>query len=206
VLEQALKHVDGRPERRDGGPVLDLAVPAAIGELLAQEPLYERGHVHAEVGTRGNHVAVDARLDLTLEEPVVVPRRVHRCAALPDDMLADETDRPSGLLALGIEPEPPQQLQNVERVRPVLRPWPAAPPAVRRLKGQEPCAPSLGGDLRPFGGDDVRGLICEIPHGLPADRWVRVEQPVDYAHACPMPPSVAATPAAAILHGLHDMF
>ncbi len=38
----------------------------------------------------------------------------------PGDVLSDEIDGPPGLLAVGIEPEPTQELQNVERVRPVL--------------------------------------------------------------------------------------
>ena len=52
VLEQALDDVDRRPERRHGRAVLDLAVPAAVGELLAEQPVDERRHVHAEVRRR----------------------------------------------------------------------------------------------------------------------------------------------------------
>ena len=68
VLEQALEDVDRRPERRHRRAVLDLAVPAAVRELLAEQPLDERRHVDAEVGARRDDVAVDARLDLALEE------------------------------------------------------------------------------------------------------------------------------------------
>jgi hypothetical protein len=53
-------------------------------------------------------------------------------------VLADQTDGPPGLLALGIEPEPPKQLQDVERVGPVVRPRPAAPLAVRGLEREQP--------------------------------------------------------------------
>src|SRR5438105_6328544 len=51
MLEEALEDVDRRPERRDRRAVLDLAVPATVGELLAQEPLDQRRHVHAEIRT-----------------------------------------------------------------------------------------------------------------------------------------------------------
>src|SRR4051812_32644901 len=108
VLEQPLDHVDRGAERRNRRPVLDLAVPAAVGKLLAEEPIDERRHVDPEVGSGRDDVAVDAGLDLTLEEPVVVPRRVDRRPAPPDDVLADERDGSSGLLAFGIEPESPE--------------------------------------------------------------------------------------------------
>ena len=61
-------------------------------------------------------------------------------------MLTNETDGPPSLLAIGIEPEMAQELQDVERVRPVLGPWPAAPLAVRRLELEQPGAPALGRD------------------------------------------------------------
>src|SRR5439155_19232953 len=73
VLEQALEDVDRRPERRHRCAVLDLAVPAAVRELLAEEAVDERRHVDAEIRASGDDVAVDARLDLALEEPVVGP-------------------------------------------------------------------------------------------------------------------------------------
>ena len=100
-------------------------------------------------------------------------------------MLADEADGPLGLLALGIEPEPPQELQDVERVGPVLRERVAGPQAVRRLEREQPGAPALGRDPCPFGGDDVRRLVRQVAHHLPADRGVGVEQPVDDGHGAP---------------------
>ena len=119
MLEQALNDVDRRPERRHRRAVLDLAVPAAVRELLTEEPVDEWRHVHTEVRAGRHDVAVDARLDLALEEPVVGPRGLE-FGIPPGDVLADEIDGPPGLLAVGIEPEPTQELQNVERVRPVL--------------------------------------------------------------------------------------
>ena len=86
---------------------------------LAVEPLDERGHVHAEVRARRDDVAVDARLDLALEEPVVGPWSFERCVP-PGDVFADQADGQPGLLALGIEAKPAQQLEDVKRVRPLV--------------------------------------------------------------------------------------
>ena len=134
VLEQTLQHVDRRAERRHRRAVLDLAVPAAVRELLTEEPVDESLDVLAEVRAGRDDVAVDARLDLAVEESVVVPWGIHRGAALPGDALADETGCPPGLIALGIEPQLAQELQCVKRVCPVVRPGPAAPLAIRRLQ------------------------------------------------------------------------
>ena len=60
---------------------------------------------------------------------------------------------------------------------------PAAPLAVRRLEREQPRAPALGRDLRPLRGDRVRRLVREVPHHLPADRGIGIEQPVDDVHA-----------------------
>ncbi len=89
--------------------------------------------------------------------------------------------RRAGSLA-GIEPEPPEQLQRVEGVRPVVRPRPAAPLAVARLERQQPRAPALGRDPRSFGGDAPRRLVREVAHRLPTDGWIGFEQPVDNGH------------------------
>ena len=182
VREQALEDVDRRPERRHRRAVLDLAVPAAVRELLAEEPLDQRRHVHAEVGAGRDDVAVDARLDLALEEPLRRPGRVPPGAIAPRDVVADETDRSPRLLARRVEPEPSQELQHVERVGPVLRERVARPQAVRRLEGQQPRAPAVRGDARPLGCDDVRRLVGQVAHDLPADRGISVEQPVDDGH------------------------
>ena len=138
-------------------------------------------HVDAEVGTRRDDVAVDARLDLTLEKRVVGPRGLEVWVP-PGDSLADEADRAPRLLALGIEPQPAQELEHVERVGVVARPRPAAPLAAGRLEREQPGAPALGRDPRPLGGDDVRRLAGQVAHDLPADRGIGVEQPRDDRH------------------------
>ena len=143
-------------ERRHRRASLDLAVPAAVRELLTEQALDERRHVDAEVRAGRDDVAVDARLDLALEESVVRPRRFEP-GIPPGDVLADEADGALGLFALGIEAEVSQQLQDVERVRVVLRPCQATPLAVLRLKREQPGTPALGRDPRSFGGDESAG-------------------------------------------------
>ena len=86
-----------------------------LRELLAEQPLDERCHVHPEVRAGRDDVAVDARLDLALEERMVGPRRLE-VGIPPRDVLADEADGPPGRVAPGIEPKPAQELEDVERV------------------------------------------------------------------------------------------
>ena len=97
-------------------------------------------------------------------------------------MIADETDGTGGLLTRGLESEPPEQLQDVERVGPVLRPRLPAPLAVGSLQGEQACTPAVGRDLGPLGRDGLRGRVLEVAHDLPADRWIGVEQPIDDGH------------------------
>ena len=61
------------------------------------------------------------------------------------------------------------------------------PQAVGRLEREQPGAPALGRDPRPLGGDDVRRLVGQVAHDLPADRGIGVEQPVDDGHGSIMP-------------------
>ena len=83
-----VEHVDRRVERGAHRPVLGLAVPAAVGEPLAEDPLDDRGDVHPEVGAGLDRPAVDARLDLAVEVPLPV--------VLPAPVLGDERDRRGG--------------------------------------------------------------------------------------------------------------
>jgi len=117
---------------------VDGSRPAAsiAWELLTEQPVDEGCHVHPEIRARRDDVAVDARLDLALEESLVLPRRIPPGPIAPSDMLADETDGPASLLTLGIEPQPSEELQHVECVGPILRERVAGPQAVRRLEGQ----------------------------------------------------------------------
>ena len=70
--------------------------------------------------------------------------------------------------------------------------------AVGPLECEQPGAPALGRDLRSLDGDDVRRLMRQVPHDLPADRGIGVEQPVDDHHALTaryMPPPIAVVPS-----------
>src|SRR4051812_20194136 len=71
--EQSLEHVDRRVEGAARRAVLLLAVPAAVGHLLAEESRDEVARVVTEVASHSEHAAVDARLDLAVKERPVVP-------------------------------------------------------------------------------------------------------------------------------------
>ena len=105
-----------------------------------------------------------------------------RAASLPRHAVADEAHRAPCLGARGIETHFPQQRQDVHRGVPPAVPGRATPPAVGRLEGEQPRASALGGDPRALGRDLLGGRISQVPHHLPADRRVRVEQPVDDGH------------------------
>ena len=72
VLEQRFQHADRGVERRARRAVLGLAVPAAVGQLLAEQPVDDAPHVLAEVGAARRHLPVDARLHLAGEEGIAV--------------------------------------------------------------------------------------------------------------------------------------
>jgi hypothetical protein len=46
------------------------------------------------------------------------------------------------------------------------------------LKVKQPGTPSLGGNPRPFAGHDLVGFVHEVAHDLPANRRVRIQQPL----------------------------
>jgi hypothetical protein len=132
--------------------------------------------VLAEVGADRPHLPVDAGLHLTGEEGVVVT--LLRAAALPGHAVADEAYRAACLVAGGIETEVPQQHQDVHGRVPPAVPRRAAPPAVASLEGEQPRAPALGGDPRALGRDLLGGRAGQVSHRLPADRRVRIKQPL----------------------------
>src|SRR5262249_55944160 len=66
--EQPFEHADRRVERRAHRAALGLAVPAAVRELFAQQAIDEPIAALAEIGAECDDPAVDARLDLALEE------------------------------------------------------------------------------------------------------------------------------------------
>ena len=183
-LEQPVEHVDRRVERGAHRPVLGLAVPAAVVQPLAEDPLDDRGDVHPEVGAGVDRPAVDARLDLAVEVPLP--------GVLPAPVLGDERDRPAGGLRGRVQPEELEGLQGVHRRRPGLPRFAAGvgrreagaaiPQPVGALERQEAGAPALVLHARSLGGDLVGRGIGEIAQHLPADGGVALEQPIDHAH------------------------
>src|SRR5262249_48785911 len=106
VLEQSLEHADRGVERRPGRAFGGLAVPAAVGQLLAEQPADDASDVLAEVSAARRHLAVDARLALAREEGIAVAFR--RAASLPRHAVADEAHRAPCLGTRGIEADFPQ--------------------------------------------------------------------------------------------------
>ena len=90
----------------------------------------------------------------------------------------DPSHRTTRLIAGGVETQFPQQQQDVHRGVPAAVPGLASPRAVGPLEGEQKCTPALGRDLRALGRDLPLSRIGQISHGLPADRRVRIQQPV----------------------------
>jgi len=180
VFEQSFKHADGGMERR--APAFGcFAVPAAIFELLAQELIGQCIVRFFEIRADGQDSPVDAGLRFTVKERPVVKR-------LKDEPLVDPVDHFAGLLAGGVETEVHQHGKSVEgnQQASVLLPhivsrpaWAAAPVADRRLAGEKLSSPAFGCDARLFGCDRIGGFICQVPHDLPTDSRVRIEEPFE---------------------------
>ena len=146
------------------------AVPAAIFELLAQELIGQCVVRFLEIRTDAEDSAVDAGLRFAVKErPVVEP--------LEHEPLVDAVDHFASLLAGGVETEVLQDDETVEGNEVPLRP--AAPVAGRRLAGEKLGSPAFGCDARPLGCNRVGGFIGEVPHDLPTDGRVRIEEPFD---------------------------
>src|SRR6185436_15652086 len=186
VRQQSLQDVDRRGERRASGSVFRLAVPPAVLELFADEPIDDRRDVLIEVAAQSDGPAVDARLDLAAEERL--PR------VLPPAAVPDLRDRAAHAIVAGIDAEGAQQLERRQRRGPGLSLAPVATPAFSRearasrplavcsLPREQSRAPALGGHARALGGDSFRRRTQQIPQYLPADCGIRFEEPVRNAH------------------------
>ena len=155
------------------------AVPAAIFELLAQESIGQGVVRFLEIRSDAQNSAVDAGLGFAVKErPVVQP--------LKHEPLVDAVDHFASLLAGGVETEVFQDDESVEGneqapdlLRQVVSP-PAgalAPVAGRRLAGEKLGSPAFGGDARTLGCNGVGGFAGKVPHDLPADGRVGIEEP-----------------------------
>ena len=197
MREETFEHADRGVERPADRAILDFAVPAAILELLADQALDDALDVLPEIGAETDHHAVDARLDLAFEERLA--------GILPAAVVADELDRSADAVVVRIHAKflelheavggggPRLTVLAVPRERLPVPPGEqraAFPQAVVTLQREESRAPSLGGYLRPFRLDDLRRRVAQIAQGLPADRWVGLEQPIQRRHA----PSLATGP------------
>src|SRR5690606_18733637 len=144
VFEQRLEHADRRVEGRSRRSVLRLAVPAAIRQLLAEQAIEDALHILTEIRADRGDLTVDARLDLTVEEPMAVALR--RAAALPRHIVADKVHRAACLIGGRIDAEIAQQHERMHGGIPAAVPCRAAPPAIRALEGEDVRTDALGGD------------------------------------------------------------
>jgi hypothetical protein len=125
--------------------------------LLGKEAIDDAAHVLAEVRADGAYLAVDARLDLAGEEAVTVDFR--RAASLPRHPVANEIERASCGIGLGIESHLAQEHEHVHRGIPAPIPRGARPASVGTLEGEQVRAGALGCDPRALEREFRRGRI-----------------------------------------------
>src|SRR5712692_3790476 len=171
VLQQPFENADRGVER---GPLArrSVAVPAAVSQLLTEKPVDQSVACFSEVCATGENSPVDTGFHLALEEGRILVIRA------PGALLPDQADRIPGLLTGRVQPEFPQQHQSLHGGGPALgHPGATAPISITCLEAEQPCAPALDSDPRPYGGDGLVGFVREVAHHLPADRRVRIKQP-----------------------------
>ena len=176
VFQQSFEHTDRRVERR-ALAARGVAVPAAVAQLLLKQSVDETIACLAEIGADRKHPSVDTGLDLAFEE-----RRVAELLA-PGAAVAHLADGPSHPIARRVHTEISQQLERVLGGDPGVRhERRAAPMAIRSLKVQQASAPTLRGHTRSLTRNARVGLADQVAHDLPADRRIRVEQPLEGVH------------------------
>src|SRR4029078_261197 len=106
------------------GSVFRLAVPSAVLELFADEPIDDRSDVLLQVRGQPDRPAVDARRDLAPEERL--PR------VLPPAAVPDLRDRAAHAIVAGIDAEGAQQLERRQHRGPGVSLVLAASPAFSR--------------------------------------------------------------------------
>ncbi len=180
VFEQSFKHADGAMERR---PLAcrRFAVPAAVLELLAQELTGQCVVRFFEIRADGENSTVDAGLRFAVKErPVVKP--------LKHQPLVDAVDHFARFFAGGVEAEVHQGDETVEGnkqapvlLRQIVSPPAGAPAPVagRRLIGEKLGSPAFGCNPRPLGCNRFGGFTGKVPHDLPTDGGVRIEEPLE---------------------------
>jgi hypothetical protein len=150
VLEEPFDDIDRRVERAPRRPVLLLAVPAPVVHLLGEEAIDDPSDVLAEVGADPDRPAIDAGLDLAVEEalPVVIPAAVlpYQLDGLPGSRIGrvetEVLEHDQGEQGRG--PRLPGSL------RPPLGPEGCTGPlSVGVTQGQQPGSPAFLGDSLP---------------------------------------------------------
>ena len=189
MREQPFEHADRGVERPADRAVLDLAVPAAVLELLIDQAIDHALDVLPEVGAETDDHAIDARLDLALEERLagvlpaaVVPDQPHGSAdafvlgihAVLLQLHEAVRGRGPRLAIVGPREAAARHARGTARRLPTGRRRPAMPGAARPSPRWRPCA---------LGFDNVRRRITQVAQGLPADRRVGFEQPLQRCHA-----------------------
>jgi hypothetical protein len=180
VFEEPFEHADGGMERRTAA-LGCFAVPAAIFELLAQESRGQCLVRFLEIRADGENSAIDAGLRFAVKERPVVEGLKHQ-------PLVDAVDHFTSLPAGGVETEVLQDDKRVEgnqQARVLL--WQivsahrgAHPPvAGRRLEREKSGSPAFSCDARPLGRDRLGDFAGEIPHDLPADGRIGIEEPFE---------------------------
>src|SRR5690606_29590917 len=139
-----------------------------------EQALNDALHILPEISACRRDLTIDAGFHLANKEGVALV-----CLpALPRHAVSDECQRTLCLLALRIETHIAQQRQDVHGGVPPAIPCHATPRPVLTLHGEESRSPALGGDLRPLCRHFRRWRIDQVSHHLPADRRVRIKQPV----------------------------
>src|SRR5262249_31136370 len=96
---------------------------------------------------------------------------------LEHEPLVDAVDHSPSLAAGRIEPEVLQDHETVEGYEILL--WLPAPVPGRRLARKKLGSPAFACDARPLGRNHVAGFTGEVPHDLPTDSRVRIEEPFE---------------------------
>src|SRR3989442_7838809 len=168
--------------------MLLLAIPPAIRRLLAEKPLNDACHVLAEIRADRHYASVDARLDLAREQRSAVPW----ASGVPRRVVADGADCVPRLLARSVDAQVAEHQQGKQRdplrVRRAVVPQPVLPPESQKAR-----APAFGGNAGTLRGDLVGRRSGQVAHRLPANRRVRIEQPVERVHWAG-PPSLIRAP------------
>src|SRR5262249_8177214 len=125
---------------------------------------------------------VDAGLYLAFKEGISVAFR--RARSLPGHPIANKAHDAARLVARGIETHLPQQHQDVHGGVPPAVPRRATPAPIGSLEGEQPRACALGGDTRTLGRGLISGRTEQVPHRLPADRRVRIKEPLNDRSVC----------------------